>query len=92
MDVEATYKSIRSIYQTLSGKGEADVSITYRGTNYGITEPWQARVGDRECNSKSHNGSLQQLFDMLKNELDAKASSAEAEAKRLRQAVNNLGN
>lgn len=92
MDIEATYKSIRSIYQTLSGKGDTDVSLTYKGTGYGVTKPWQSRVGDREYSHESHNESLQGLLALLKTELAAKAKSAELEAKRLQAALNQLGN
>lgn len=92
MDVEATYKSIRSIYQTLSGKGDTDVSLTYKGTGYGVTKPWQSRVGDREFAHENHDESLQGLLLLLKNELAAKAKSAQAEAQRLQAALNQLGN
>lgn len=92
MDVEATYKSIRTVYQTISGKQESDVSMTYKGTSHGVTQPWHARVGDRECNNESHEGALHQLLNMLKTELATKTKSAEMEAVRLRQALNQLEN
>jgi hypothetical protein len=92
MDIEATYKSIRSVHQTLSGKGDTDVVMTYKGTGYGVTKPWQSRVGDREFNHENHDESLKGLLDLLKNELAAKAKSTEQEAKRLQAALNQLGN
>lgn len=92
MDIEATYKSIRSIYQTLSGKGDTDVTMTYKGNGYGLTTPWHARVGDRETLHETHDGALVALMDMLKKELSAKATSTEQEAKRLRLALNQLDN
>lgn len=92
MDIEATVKNIRSIYQTLSGRSDLDVSFTYKGTGYGVTEPWHARIDSRECNSKTFEESATNLLDMVKKELLDKAKSAETEAKRLKQALANLGN
>jgi len=92
IDVEATYKSIRAVYQTISGKGDADVMVTFKGTSYGVTKPWHAKVDARECNNETHDGALTTLLSMLKKELADKTSSAEKEALRLRQALNQLGN
>jgi hypothetical protein len=91
MDVEATYKSIRSVYQTLSGKSDTEVSMTYKGNGYGVTKPWQSRIGDREYHHENHAESLLGLLSLLKNELLAKAKSAEQEAQRLHEAINQLG-
>lgn len=91
MDTEAIYKNIRTIYQTISGKQDVDVSVTYRGTSHGITQPWYARVGDRECNNETHDGALYKLFNILKTELTSKTKSVEIEVIRLRQALNALG-
>lgn len=92
IDVEATYKSIRTIYQTVSGKGDADVTVTYKGTAYGVTQPWLAKVEIRECKHETHDGALIGLLAILKRELADKTKSAENEATRLRQALNQLGN
>ncbi len=92
MDIEATVKTIRTLYQTLSGKGDVEVSLTYKGTNYGLATPWHVRVGDRECLDVTHEGALRKLFILLKTELATKTKSTEDEAARLRQALNQLGN
>lgn len=92
IDVEATYKNIRLLYQTVSGKGDSDVSVTYKGTSYGVTKSWHAKVDAREINHETHDGALTGLLTMLKKELADKTKSAENEAQRLRQALNQLGN
>lgn len=92
MDIDATFKSIRTVYQTISGKQESDVILTYKGTSHGLTTPWHVRVGERECLNETHEGALHQILDMLKTELATKTKSAEQEAVRLRQALNQLGN
>lgn len=92
MDIDATFKNIRSVYQTVSGKSDADVSLTFKGTGYGVTKPWQARIDARECSNETYDGALHQLLNLLKGELAAKAKSAEQEALRLQAALNQLGN
>lgn len=92
MDIEAVYKSIQSIYRTLSGKNEADVRMTYKGTGYGEKSPWHVAVGDRECKKPTHDEALLELLLILKNELTAKVKSTEGEAQRLRNALNQLEN
>ena len=92
IDVDATFKSIRSVYQTISGKGDADVRLTFKGTAYGVTKPWHAQVDAREITHEEHEGALLGLLTMLKKELADKTKSAESEAQRLRQALNQLGN
>ena len=92
IDVAATFKAIRSIYQTVSGKGDNDVTLTFKGTNYGVTKPWVAKIDARELTHEEYDGALTGLLDMLKKELADKAKSAESEAQRLRQALNQLGN
>jgi len=92
IDVEATYKNIRTLYQTVSGKGDADVSVTYKGTSYGVTKSWHAKVDAREINHETHDGALTGLLALLKKELADKTKSAENEAARLRSALNQLGN
>jgi hypothetical protein len=92
MDIDSTFKSIRSLYQTLSGKNDIEVSLTYKGTAYGVTTPWHVRAGDRECMDVTHENALTKLFIQLKQELATKTKSTEDEAARLRQALNQLGN
>jgi len=92
MDVDGTFKSIQSIYKTISGKGEGDVTLTYKGTSYGVTKPWIAKIDAREVTSEEHDGALVQLLAMLKKELADKIRSAESETVRLKQAYSQLDN
>lgn len=92
MDVDATFKAIQSIYKAVSGKSEGDVSLTYKGTGYGQTKPWHARIEACEANHEEYDGALTELLTKLKQELADKVRSAESEATRLRQAYNQLGN
>lgn len=92
IDVDATFKAIRSVYQTVSGKGDNDVTLTFKGTNYGVTKPYVAKIDAREVSHEQFDGALTGLLAMLKKELADKVKSAENEAKRLQQALNQLGN
>ncbi len=92
MDVDATIKTIQSLHKTLSGKADGDVSLTYKGTAYGVTKPWVARVDAREFVHESYDGALGGLLTLLKKELADKIKSAESEVNRLRQVHNQLGN
>jgi len=92
IDVDATFKAIRSVYQTVSGKGDADVTLTYKGTAYGVTKPYVAKIDIREMAHEQFDGALTGLLAVLKKELADKVKSAENEAKRLQQALNQLGN
>lgn len=92
IDVDATFRSIRSIYQTVSGKSDVDVSLTYKGKEYGVTKVYTAKIDARELSHEQYDGALTGLLAMLKKELADKVKSAENEAKRLQQALNQLGN
>ena len=92
MDVDATFKAIQTIFRAVTGKTEGDVFLIYKGTGYGVTKPWVARVEARECNHEEHDGALLGLLDSLKKELAEKVKSAESEANRLRKAYDQLRN
>ncbi len=92
IDVDNTFKSIRSIYQIVSGKGDAEVYLTYKSKDYGVSKPYQAKIDIREFNHETYDGALTGLLDMLKKELSDKTRSAENEAVRLRQALTKLDN
>jgi len=92
MDIDATFKTIRSVYQAVTSKGDGDVNLTYKSKDYGNTTPWHGRVGIYEAHNESYDGALYQLLNLLKEELSKKVKSAETEADRLRQALNQLGN
>ena len=92
MDVDGTFKSIRSVYQTVTGKGDTPVTLTYKGYDNGVTKVWQAKIDAREVNHEQHEGALNGLLAMLKKELADKVKFAESETKRLQQALNQLNN
>lgn len=92
MDVDATFKSISSIYQAITGKSDAEVYLTYKGTRHGITKPYIVKIEAREASHVTYDGALAELLSTLKKELSDKITSTESEAKRLRQAFNQLGN
>jgi len=92
MDFEAAVKSIRKTYTILTGKSDVDVILTYKGTGYGVTEPWHVRIDAREAQDKTHDGAVKMLLDKLKKELNDKVLSTEREAEVLRKALNSLGN
>jgi len=91
MDLDASFKSIRKLQRTLFGV-DADVSLTYKGTEFGVTKCWHARVGDCESDHESYDGAITQLTDILKKKLNDKISSNEREATRLRQVLNAMEN
>lgn len=92
IDVDSIFKSIRNIYQIVSGKGDTDVYLTYKGKDYGVSKPYQAKIDIREFNHETYDGALVGLLDMLKKELTDKAKLAENEANRLKQALTKLDN
>lgn len=89
--VEAIFKTIRNLQQTLSAK-DADVAITYKGYAYGISKPYHIRVGDRETNEETFEGALLGLTAILKKELADKVKSTEGEVNRLRQVLSTMEN
>lgn len=93
MSLESNIKNIRTIYQAISGKtSDIDVSIIYRGTSYGISKPWVARIDVRIVEHTSCEESVSELLELLKKELLEKIKATEAESNRLRAAFKLLGN
>jgi len=92
MEFEPAVKAIRQTYKVLSGKSEAEVILTYKGTEYGVTQPWHIKVENREARHETHIGAANMLLEILKKELNDKVLSAEREAVALRKALNGLGN
>jgi hypothetical protein len=91
IDVDATFKTITSIYKTLTGKSDNDVTLSFE-SSLGVSKPWKARIDAREIKHEQYDGALTGLLVMLKKELADKLKSAEYEAKRLQQALNQLDN
>lgn len=92
MDVDATFKSIRSIYQTICGRADFDVMMNYKSPTHGVTKVFHIKVDAREFSHETHEGALTGLLIMLKKELADKVKGAEAEANRLKLAYNQLAN
>lgn len=92
IDIENVFKNIRTLYQTISGKSDVDVSMTYKGNSYGITKPWIIKIDSRESNGETHVKALTELLTSLRQELSDKANSTEKEANRLKLALAQLGN
>jgi len=92
MDVDATFKAIRSVYQTVTGRGDIPVTLTFKGPDGGVTKMWQAKIDAREVNHEQHDGALIGLLTILKKELADKVKFAESETKRLQQALRQLDN
>ena len=91
IDFDSSIKNIRNLYKVISGTS-VDVSLTYKGNEYGVINPWSIRVGDRETSKETYELALSDLTAILKKEIADKVKSAEAEASRLRQALGQLGN
>jgi hypothetical protein len=91
MDVDATFKSIQTLHRVISGKTECVVSLTYKGTGYGVTKPWVAYIDARETQAEEYDVALTQLMEMLRKELSDKIKAADIEANRLKQAYKQLG-
>jgi len=92
MTTEAIVKLIHSLYRTISGKSDIEVFVIFKGTDYGVSKPYIARIEAKEFSHETFDGALQGLLIMLKNELSSKVRSAEGEAKRLRSVLSELDN
>lgn len=79
MDFETTIKAIRKLYNAAFGK-LVDVTLTYKGTEYGVTKCWHLRCDARETFSESHTKAATDLLDMLRKELADKISTLEKQA------------
>lgn len=61
MNTDTYFKEIKKLYQILFGK-DAEVSLTYKGTEFGVTQPWHVRVDNRESKHETHDGALNLLL------------------------------
>jgi hypothetical protein len=91
MHLEEAFKTILVLFKTITGKADGDVSLTYKGTSYGVTKPWIARIDSYECAHEDHDGAVFGLLDQFRQELSRKITAAQKEAKRLEQIYNKLG-
>lgn len=92
MNLEETVKAIRKLYGAISGKGPAEVSLTYKGLEYGVTEPWLIRIDSREAKAKDYMTAAYTLLEDLKNELKQKVNSIEQQADDYKKALKSLDN
>lgn len=91
MTFETNIKLIKKLVSVLGGK-DSDVSITYKGTGYGVTKPWHIRCDTKEINHETHDGGAKELVAILKVELQKKISDAEKQADDYRKALGSLDN
>jgi hypothetical protein len=87
MNVEQTVKDIKKLYAAVSGLSDHEVSLTYKGTNYGVSQPWMVRIDKREVNAKSYDVALQALLNNLQDELAKKITAARVHADALEIAL-----
>lgn len=92
MNLEDTVKAIRTVYGALSGKGPADVSLTYKGLEYGVTEPWVIRIDSREAKSINYMEAAAALLKELRGELASKITSTEQQVADYKKALKSLDN
>ena len=91
MTFEDNIKLIKKLVAVLGGK-DSDVSITYKGTAYGVTKSWHIRCDTKEIQHESHEIGARELVTSLKAELQKKISDAEKQADDYRKALGALEN
>lgn len=91
MSFEELIVSIKKLYATLTSK-DVEVILTYKGTAYGVSKPWQLKIDAREVNSVSHEKAAMELFLMLKKELEDRITFTERQAKELKQVFSSFPN
>lgn len=92
MNFDDMAKNIRKLYAAISGKADNDVVITYKGTSYGVSEPWHVHIDVRENSAASLEEALTKLLLQLKSELQMRVASAEKQAREFRQTLSNMEN
>lgn len=92
MDLETSVKTIRKLYGIVTGKSESDVTITYKGTEGGITKPWAVRIDSREVTSADHMEAVTTLLDQLRKELADKIAYGERQVADFKKALKTLDN
>lgn len=90
MNIETTVQDIKKLYSAISGKGDNEVVMTYKGTAYGVKMPWHVRIDNREINAASYMAGVETLRDMLKVELQKKVEDMERSAQDLHRTLNSL--
>jgi hypothetical protein len=88
--IDDQFKLIRNLYQTLSQKFDADLTLTYKGTSGGVTLPYCLRIGNRESNGATPDVVLNALIVSLREELANEVKSTENKVERLKSALHSL--
>lgn len=91
MGFEDLVKDIKKVYATLTSK-DSEVVITYKGTSYGVTTPWNIKIDSREVNHASHEEGAALLFQTLKIELASKILFTEKQALELKRIMSSFSN
>ena len=92
MNLEDAVINIRKLYTIVSGKTECDVTLTYKGKEWGITKCWQARIDGREQVGKDHMEAVMLLFADLKTDLEKKVSFTEQQVASFKKVLSNFDN
>ena len=92
MDLETSVKTIRKLYAIITGKSDSDVTITYKGTEAGVTMPWVVRIDSRETKSANHMDAVTELLNQLRKELTEKISFSERQVADYKKALKTLDN
>lgn len=91
MNIAKTMISIRTAHSFLSGK-TSDISLTYKGTEVGESNPWHVRCENFEAKGVDEQSALNLLFSIIKNELKKKISIAEIQSVQYKQGLSILEN
>lgn len=86
MDFEKMVIEIRKFYWHLNQKN-ADVTLTYKGKDYGESNPWIIKCEAREASSDSPDKAASALLISFKKELHLKAESLRLQAAALTQVI-----
>jgi len=86
---ESNITNIKRLVLLITGK-DTEVHITYKGTGYGITKPWNIRCDIREINGEHLDNAAEELLSNLISEVQAKINSAEKEAASFKETLKNI--
>ena len=64
MSFENTILKIKKLHKVLSVK-ESDIQILYKGTAYGVSEPWLVRIDIFEAKAVSCDDAANKLYKLL---------------------------
>jgi hypothetical protein len=91
MSFDTDIKNIKKLVNILTGK-DVEVSITYKGTGYGVVKCWNIRCDSREINNETHEGAASELVKLLQDELLKKISDTKRQASEYEKALGAMAN